>query len=75
VEMMRSGMSPSEACEQAVKRIAKKIPEYQEHQVGFIALNKLGEYGSFCIQPGFNFAVKTNTLTILEDSEAWLKTL
>lgn len=75
VEMMRGGMSPSEACEQAVKRIAKKIPDYQEHQVGFIALNKLGEYGSFCIQPGFNFAVKTNTLTILEDSEAWLKTL
>ena len=75
VEMMRGGMSPSEACEQAVKRIAKKIPDYQEHQVGFIALNKLGEYGSFCIQPGFNFAVKTNTLTILESSEAWLKTL
>ncbi|MDO8951441.1 MAG: N(4)-(beta-N-acetylglucosaminyl)-L-asparaginase [Draconibacterium sp.] len=75
VEMMRSGMSPSEACEQAVKRIAKKIPDYQKHQVGFIALNGLGEYGSFCIQPGFNFAVKTNTLTILEDSEAWMKTL
>jgi len=75
VEMMRGGMSPSEACEQAVKRIAKKIPDYQEHQVGFIALNKLGEYGSFCIQPGFNFAVKTNSLTILENSEAWLKTL
>lgn len=75
VEMMRGGMSPSEACEQAVKRIAKKIPDYQEHQVGFIALNKLGEYGSFCIQPEFNYAVKTNTLTILENSEAWLKTL
>jgi N4-(beta-N-acetylglucosaminyl)-L-asparaginase len=75
VEMMRNGMQPSEACEQAVKRIAKKIPGYKEHQVGFIALNKQGEYGSFCIQPGFNFAVKTNSVTILENAESWLKTL
>jgi isoaspartyl peptidase/L-asparaginase-like protein (Ntn-hydrolase superfamily) len=75
VEMMRGGMSPSEACEQAVKRIAKKIPDYQKHQVGFIALNSLGEYGSFCIQPGFNFAVKTESITVLEDSEAWMKNL
>lgn len=75
VEMMRSGMSPTEACEQAVKRIAKKIPDYQQHQVGFLALNRLGEYGSFCIQPGFNFAVKTNTVSVLQDSEAWMKTL
>jgi isoaspartyl peptidase/L-asparaginase-like protein (Ntn-hydrolase superfamily) len=75
VEMMRNGMSPTEACEQAVKRIAKKIPDYQQHQVGFLALNRLGEYGSFCIQPGFNFAVKTNTVSVLQDSEAWMKTL
>ncbi len=30
VEMMRNGMSPSEACEEAVKRIAKKIPDYRK---------------------------------------------
>jgi isoaspartyl peptidase/L-asparaginase-like protein (Ntn-hydrolase superfamily) len=75
VELMRSGKTPSEACEEAVKRIAKKIPDYEKHQVGFIALNKSGEYGSFCIQPGFNFAVKTETTTKLEDAESWLKTL
>jgi len=75
VEMMRGGMTPSEACEQAVKRIAKKIPDYKNHQVGFIAINNLGEYGSFCIQPGFNFAVKTDYITHLEDAESWLKTL
>lgn len=75
VEMMRSGMAPAEACEQAVKRIAKKIPDYENHQVGFIALNRQGEYGSFCIQPGFNFAVKTNNATVLENAESWLKTL
>ncbi|HSO88775.1 MAG TPA: N(4)-(beta-N-acetylglucosaminyl)-L-asparaginase [Draconibacterium sp.] len=75
VELMRGGMSPSEACELAVRRIAKKIPDYQEHQVGFISLNVLGEYGSFCIQPGFNYAVKTNTISELKDSEAWIKKL
>jgi N4-(beta-N-acetylglucosaminyl)-L-asparaginase len=75
VELMRNGMSPSEACEQAVKRIAKKIPDFKKHQVGFIALNKTGEYGSFCIQPGFNFAVKTDYITRLVDAESWLKTL
>jgi N4-(beta-N-acetylglucosaminyl)-L-asparaginase len=75
VELMRNGMSPSKACEEAVKRIAKKIPDYKQHQIGYIALNKSGEYGSFCIQPGFNFAVKTDDQTELVDAEAWLKKL
>ncbi len=75
VELMRNGKTPAEACEEAVKRIAKKIPDYKKHQVGFIALNKSGEYGSFCIQPGFNFALKTEFETRLIDAESWLKTL
>ena len=75
VELMRNGMSPTEACEEAVHRIAKKIPNYQQHQVGFIALSKFGEYGSYCIQPGFNFAVKTENKTVLEDAETWIKKL
>ncbi len=75
VELMRNGKTPAEACEEAVKRIAKKIPDYKKHQVGFIALNKSGEFGSFCIQPGFNFALKTDAETRLIDAESWLKTL
>ncbi len=75
VEFMRNGKSPSEACEEAVKRIAQKIPDYQQHQVGFIALNKSGEYGSYCIQPGFNFALKTGSKTELVEAESWMKTL
>ncbi|WP_167619025.1 N(4)-(beta-N-acetylglucosaminyl)-L-asparaginase [Maribellus sediminis] len=75
VELMRQGMSPSKACEEAVKRIAKKIPDYENHQIGYIALNTKGEYGSFCIQPGFNYALKTNNKTELVDAEAWLKKL
>jgi len=75
VELMRNGMSPSQACEEAVKRIAKKIPDYENHQIGYIALNTKGEYGSYCIQPGFNFALKTADRTELIDAEAWLKKL
>ncbi len=75
VEMMRNGMSPSQACEEAVKRITQKIPDYQTQQVGFLALNLSGEYGAYCIQPGFNYAVKTKSKTALTDAEAWMKKL
>ncbi len=75
VEMMRNGKSPAKACEEAVKRIAKQIPDYENHQVGFLALNVKGEYGAYCIQPGFNYAVKTADSSELIDAEAWLKKL
>lgn len=75
VELMRNGKSPAEACEEAVKRIARKIPDYKDHQVGFLALKTNGEYGSFCIQPGFNFAIQSGSEIRLADAEAWLKTL
>ena len=58
VEFMRQGASPEEACRLAVERVIEKNPDYREIQVGFLALNKNGEYGSYCIQPGFNFAVQ-----------------
>lgn len=75
VELMRNGMSPARACEEAVIRITKKIPDYQNHQIGYIALNTKGEYGAFCIQPGFNYALKTSDTTDLIEAEAWLKKL
>jgi len=56
VELMRQGMSPQQACEEAVLRIVKKNPKYAEFQVGFIALNKKGETGAYCIQPGFSYS-------------------
>ena len=55
VELMRSGKSPQEACEIAMKRIIKKNPDFNDFQVAFIALNKKGEVGSFCIHPGFMY--------------------
>jgi N4-(beta-N-acetylglucosaminyl)-L-asparaginase len=59
VELMRQGRSPEEACREAVERILKKNPvKAKEVQVGFLALNKNGEYGAYCLQEGFTFAVQ-----------------
>ena len=58
VELMRQGYSPEDACKEAVMRIIKKKPETaKEIQVGFLALNKKGEYGAYAIQKGFSYAV------------------
>jgi len=58
VELMRQGYSPEDACKEAVMRIVKKKPEIaKDIQVGFLALNKNGEYGSYALQDGFTFAV------------------
>ena len=58
VEFMRQGNDPETACRLAVERVISKNPDYKEIQVGFLALNKKGEYGSYCIQSGFDFAVQ-----------------
>jgi N4-(beta-N-acetylglucosaminyl)-L-asparaginase len=58
VELMRQGNSPQVACELAVKRIVKNQPEKsKEIQVGFLAINKNGEYGAYALQKGFTYAV------------------
>ena len=58
VELMRQGYTPEAACKEAVMRIIKKKPEIAKGiQVGFLALNKKGEYGAYAIQQGFSYAV------------------
>ncbi len=58
VEMMRMGKSPKEACKVAIERIVKINPEKAKtFQVGFIAINKAGEYGAYSLQPGFSYSV------------------
>jgi N4-(beta-N-acetylglucosaminyl)-L-asparaginase len=77
VELMRQGLSPQKACEEAVMRIVKltknRGKELKDIQVGFIALNKKGEYGSYCIQGGFNYAVHDATGNKLIDANYFLK--
>ena len=38
-------------------------------QVGFIALNKKGEFGGYAIQKGFNYCVQTNAGSKVYDSK------
>ncbi len=61
VEFMRQGYDPETACKKAVERIVKRNPEKAKTlQVGFLALNKKGQYGAYAIQKGFVFSVKTD---------------
>lgn len=55
VELMRQGKSPREACEEAIGRIVNKPnSNYKDFQVGYIAVNKQGETGSFSIHEYFS---------------------
>lgn len=56
VELMRQGKTPQEACEEAVKRIIAKNKNHDTFQIGFLAINKNGETGSYCIHPGFSYS-------------------
>ncbi|WP_067037798.1 isoaspartyl peptidase/L-asparaginase family protein [Allomuricauda sp. CP2A] len=55
VELMRQGKSPQEACEEGVKRIMKKNEGREDFQIGFLAINKNGETGGYCVHPGFTY--------------------
>jgi N4-(beta-N-acetylglucosaminyl)-L-asparaginase len=71
-EFMRQGYSPKMACKKAIERIVKRdAQKAKEIQVGFIALNKKGEHGSFALQNGFMYAVHSNTETKLIKTESY----
>ena len=58
IELMRQGLSPENACREAIRRIVRRDPEKAKtFQVGFIALSKTGEVGAFSIQKAFTYAV------------------
>ena len=62
VELMRQGLSPGLACKKAVERMIKlRGKKALDVQVGFLALNKKGEFGAFSIQKGFNYCVQTDS--------------
>jgi isoaspartyl peptidase/L-asparaginase-like protein (Ntn-hydrolase superfamily) len=46
--------------EDLLERIIRRHPsKAKDIQVGFLALNKKGEYGAFCLQKGFTYAVRS----------------
>jgi N4-(beta-N-acetylglucosaminyl)-L-asparaginase len=61
VELMRQGKSPADACKEAVELIYKKLvirgKNIENTQIGFIAINKFGDFGAFALQKGFNYAI------------------
>lgn len=55
VELMRQGKTPQQACEEAIGRIVNKPnSNYKNFQVGYIAVNKKGETGSYSIHQWFS---------------------
>jgi N4-(beta-N-acetylglucosaminyl)-L-asparaginase len=77
VELMRQGKSPKAACKEAVARIVKlaekRKTNLKELQVGFIAINKKGQHGSYCLQGGFNYAINDSKGNRLIKAEFHLK--
>jgi len=65
VELMRQGKSPQEACEEAIGRIVNKPgKDFKNFQVGYIAVNKKGETGTYSIHEWFSYNIykdKENT--------------
>ncbi len=60
VELMRQGKSPLDACKEIVERIHNKHKDHRDMeylQVGFIAINKNGDYAGYSLRSGFNYAV------------------
>lgn len=76
VELMRQGYGPEAACKKAVERmltfmkLRKKEPK--DLQVGFIALNRKGEFGAYAIQKGFNYAVMSKNGEKIYDSKYFI---
>ena len=70
VEFMRQGLTPEQACQKAVERIIKRDREKAKTlQVGFLAMNKNGEYGAYAIQKGFVYSVKSDKENQIHNSK------
>jgi isoaspartyl peptidase/L-asparaginase-like protein (Ntn-hydrolase superfamily) len=57
VELMRQGATPQEACEEGVRRIIARHEDIGQVQVGYLALDRLGNVGAYDIQPWFQYAI------------------
>jgi N4-(beta-N-acetylglucosaminyl)-L-asparaginase len=69
VELMRQGYSPTEACKLAVDRIIQKHDDLTGLQCGFIAIDKKGRHGGYAVYNGFNYALHTNSMEKMVDTE------
>ena len=71
---MRQGIKPEHACRQVVERIVKRDPaKARKLQVGFLAVNKKGQYGAFAIHKGFTYAVKNAKSEMVLEAKSYFK--
>ena len=73
VELMRQGRTPQEACEEGIRRIAKKGKDVSDLQIGYLAISKDGAIGSYAIHPGFNYALHNGKENKMYDVAAYIK--
>jgi N4-(beta-N-acetylglucosaminyl)-L-asparaginase len=72
VDLMRQGKTPEEACKTVIERIVRvKKEKAKDIQVAFLAINSKGEVGSYSLQPGFSFAIKSTSVEELRKSKSW----
>jgi len=72
VEYMRQGNSPREACQKVVERIANRDPEKAKKiQIGFLAMDKNGNYGAYALQKGFSYSVKSADQELVIPGESY----
>jgi N4-(beta-N-acetylglucosaminyl)-L-asparaginase len=75
VELMRQGKSPQQACEEAINRIVSKPnSNYKDFQVGYIAVNKKGETGSYSIHQWFSMTKFQDGINEQIQSDFYYKT-
>ena len=72
VELMRQGYSPQEACEEAIRRIVAKNTNYKDFQIGYLAINKAGEVGCYCLHQGFSYSKYTKEGQVEIKSDSYL---
>jgi N4-(beta-N-acetylglucosaminyl)-L-asparaginase len=62
VASMRAGMSPIQACREAIQHLARlRGDAIRGEQVAFLAMSSAGEVGAFALLPGFTYAATDTT--------------
>ena len=54
-------------------RIVRKQPDHKNLQVGYLAVDKKGNYGAYSIQPGFVYYVQDGEKGQLIDAPSYFK--
>ncbi|GIX06083.1 MAG: N(4)-(beta-N-acetylglucosaminyl)-L-asparaginase [Candidatus Poribacteria bacterium] len=78
VELMRNGLSPQEACVQAIRRMVRKGRKFRKLHAAVIALDRSGRVGGYANHDRFSYAVWTPEGAQLiqvkpdpQDTDAW----